>query len=80
MKAKKSSYYTIGVRFVDGHGSLTRVFTYRVRNGRKVYHGDLLVADSPRGPAIVAVVRIDTTPQDNEGFTYKFIEKKVAAL
>jgi len=73
----KKPYDTIGVRFVNGH-NLAKVFTYRVR--KAVAHGDLLIADTPNGPAIVAVVRLDRTPQDTEGFDYKFITQKVATL
>lgn len=78
-KVAKKPYYTVGVRFVDGH-DLIKVYTYRVRNAKKVNHGDLLIGDTPRGPAIVAVVRVDKVPKDTGSFDYKFITQKVANL
>lgn len=75
---KKETYYTIGVRFLSG--DVGRVFTYRVRTGKAVHLGQELVADTPRGPALVVVVRIDKTRQDTGPYEYKYITRKVATL
>jgi hypothetical protein len=79
-KKKKPHYYTIGVRFLSSV-MVARVYTYKMRSRTSVYLGQELVADSPQGPAVVVVVRVDKVPQDNVyGVEYKFIEKKVSDL
>lgn len=80
MKKKKLTdpYYTVGVRFLT---DVSKVFTYKVHRKKKVLLGQELVADTPRGPAVVVVVRIDTTRQDTQyGITYKFLTRKVSPL
>lgn len=83
-KKPSTRYSTVGVRFLTPdafHVSIGKVYTYRIRKGAKVYLGMELVADSPNGPAVVAVVRIDTMPMDGDvGFTYKFLTRKTVAL
>lgn len=80
LKAKKVDYFTIGVRFVFGAQPI-KVYTYRIKKGRKVNVGDILVADhADRGHALVAVVRVDAKPTDDGPFTYKFIDKVVRDL
>lgn len=80
MKAKRKTYSTIGVRFLSG-ASIAKVYTYRVRKGAKLHLGQELVADTPYGTAVVAVVQIHQSPQDRvEGINYKFISRKVAPL
>lgn len=75
----KLKYFTIGARFLTGTGAT--IYTYKVRGGAKVYLGQELVVDTPSGPAVVAVVRIDTTPQDTQpGITYKFVTRKTVTL
>ena len=75
---KKPDHKTIGVRFP---ANPQKVYTYRIRKGVKVYLGQELITDSPSGPAIVFVVRVDARPRDNEfGVDYKFIERKAAPL
>jgi hypothetical protein len=79
-KAKPPAmYYTVGVRFLDSV-TIGKVFTYRVHSRSKVSLGQELVADTPRGPAIAVVVRIDKTRQDTGPYDYKYLEKKVAKL
>lgn len=81
MKAKRKTYSTIGVRFLSGGASIAKVYTYRVRKGAKLHLGQELVADTPYGTAVVAVVQIHQSPQDRaEGIDYKFISRKVAPL
>ena len=72
-------YFTVGVRFMSAN--VGKVYTYRVDRKHRVHHGDLLVADTPTGAAVVAVVRVDTVNQDNNfGVDYRYITKKVADL
>lgn len=78
-KKKAATYYTIGVRFLDGP-RVNMVYTYRVRRGNKVHLGQELIADTPRGSTVVVCVRIDITPQDTEEYDYKYITRKVAPL
>jgi len=61
VKPAKINYNTVGVRFLDGH-NIAKVYTYGVRKSGKIHLGQELVADTARGPALVAVVRIDKTP------------------
>lgn len=80
VKRDAKPYYTIGVRFLDGP-RIAKVYTYKVHGRYKVTLGQELVADTPHCPAVVAVVRIDSTPQDTDpSVDYKFIHKKVANL
>lgn len=77
-KTKKYSYSTIGIRFASG--SYT-VYTYLIRRGAKVKLGDELVLDTPRGPAVGFVVRIDKTPQwRKEGYDYKYATRRTTSL
>lgn len=77
-KKRKVKYFTIGVRFLINAGI---IYTYKVRGGAKVYLGQELVVDSPSGPAVVAVTRIDTVPQDKQpGIDYKFVTRKTVTL
>jgi hypothetical protein len=81
-KAKPEKFNTIGVRFLDG-GNLAKIYTYKVRIGAKVHLGQELVADTPRGPAVVVVVRTDKTPNEHETYPIeglKYISKKAVAL
>jgi hypothetical protein len=83
-KKSSLSYYTIGVRFLDGL-HVARVYTYRVQRrvvtNSQVHLGQELVADTPYGSAVVVVVRIDAVPQDsNPRVLYKYITRKVAPL
>lgn len=73
MKAKKHQG-TIGVRFLD---SPTRIYSYFVRDKRKITLGQELVADTPYGTKVVVAVRIDTTPNPD---ATKHIERKVSKL
>jgi hypothetical protein len=79
IKEQKPKYYTVGVRFLTAN--VHKVYTYRVDRKHKVTVGQLLVADTPSGAAVVAAVRIDSTPQDTGfGVEYKYITKKVSDL
>lgn len=78
-KPPKPKHNTIGVRLCVK--DLARVFTYRVRKGAKLHLGQELVLDTPLGPRIGYVVRIDKTPQDNEpGVVYKFADRRTVPL
>lgn len=79
LKPIKKDYNTIGVRFLRGD-TVHKVYTYKVRKGAKVHLGQELVARTDRGDTVVVVVEIHKTPQDTEGYTYKFIDQKVAPL
>lgn len=58
-----------------------KTWTYRVRRGHKLKCGDEVVADTPAGPRIGYVIRVDKTPQDNDpNITYKFIERRTVAV
>jgi hypothetical protein len=75
---KQEKFNTIGVRFPQTPG---KEYTYKVRVGAKPYLGQELVADTPRGQAVVFVTRIDKTPQAAElGVRLKYIERKAVAL
>lgn len=77
-KPKGKSYNTVGVRFLDGL-NVAKVYTYRVR--KQVTLGQELVADTARGPVLVAVVRLDKVPQDNDPtIVYRDITRKVVPL
>lgn len=81
-KTKVEKFNTIGVRFPENPG---KEYTYKVRIGAKPYLGQELVADTPRGQAVVFVTRIDKTPQETlpENLftpTLKYIERKAVAL
>lgn len=81
-KPVKVNYNTVGVRFLDGH-NIAKVYTYGVRKGGKIHLGQELVADTPRGPALVAVVRIDKTPAPVDPSWpcgLKFLTRKVVEL
>lgn len=81
-KTKPEKFNTIGVRFLESQ-HLAKIYTYKVRPGAKVYLGQELVADTPRGPAVVVVVRTDKTPNEHETYPIeglKYISKKVVAL
>lgn len=81
-KPAKVNYNTVGVRFLDGH-NIAKVYTYGVRKGGKIHLGQELVADTQRGPALVAVVRIDKTPAPVDPSWpcgLKFLTRKVVAL
>lgn len=78
----KVNYNTVGVRFLDGH-NIAKVYTYGVRKAGKIHLGQELVADTDRGPALVAVVRIDKTPKPvdpNWPCGLKFLTRKVVEL
>lgn len=77
-KRNNKPHSTVGVRFLSG--DIAKVYTYKIRTGKAVHLGQELVADTPRGPALVAVVRIDKTPQDSGPYDYKFLERKVTLL
>lgn len=79
VKVPKKDYNTIGVRFLRGD-TLHKVYTYKIRKGAKVHLGQELVARTDRGDTVVVVVEMHKTPQDTEGYTYKFIDQKVAPL
>lgn len=71
-------YDTVGVRFANDPA---RIWTYRVKRGAKLKRGDELVADTPRGPAVVFVVRVDKTPQDTDfGVNYKYVTRRTVAI
>jgi hypothetical protein len=76
-------FNTVGVRFMEG-SKLFQVYTYKVRVGVKVHLGQELVADTDRGPVLVAIVRLDKKPfeRDNDGFNgeLKWITRKVTPL
>lgn len=81
MKKFKAVHNTIGVRFLGAN--VHKVFTYGVRKGAKVLLGQELVADTPNGPALCIVVRLDAKPaaEDHrwpEGL--KFITRKTTPL
>lgn len=76
MKKRTKPLSTIGVRFPE---TPVKVYTYQIPRGSKVHLGQELVADTPRGPAVVFVVRIDKTPQKFE-FMLKTIDRKAVAL
>lgn len=83
-KSPDPKFSTIGVRFLSGM-NLAKVYSYKVHTRVKVYLGQELVADTPRGAAVVVVVRIDKKPHpavDDYGtpVIQKFIERKVAPL
>jgi hypothetical protein len=84
MKRTQFKHNTIGVRFLGGEGhNLYKVYTYGIRRGVKVVPGALLVADTPRGPAVCAVVRVDKTPmpaQPDWRNGLQFITQRVEAL
>jgi hypothetical protein len=65
---------TIGVRFLN---SPRDIYSYKVKDLRKITLGQELVAYTPHGTSVVVVVRIDKTP--NYAAT-KCIEHKVASL
>lgn len=81
----RSSVRTIGVRFLSGN-DIQKVYTYKVPSTAKVYLGQELVADTPRGPAVAAIVRLDKTPlldvinDDGDTVEVKSIERKVVPL
>ena len=78
-KQKVIPFNTIGVRFSDGSGAggIAKIYSYKIRKGGKVHLGQELVADTPRGPAPVFVVRIDKTPNPEATV---FLERKTVAL
>lgn len=76
-KIVKERYTTVGVRFA---ADPRVVYTYRVRRNAKLKPGEEVVADTPRGPAVAFVVRVDKTPQDNWPYTYKFIDRRTVAI
>ena len=82
-KVKEEKFNTIGVRFLES-STPYKVYTYKVRAGKKVHLGQELIADTDRGPAVVVAVRIDKTPQPaGDGAVFvrlKYIEKKAVAL
>lgn len=78
-KKSKPSYYTIGVRFLQGN--VSPVYTYRVKIHKTVTLGQELIAHTPRDTSVCVVVRIDRVRQDtNPMITYKYIEHRVAPL
>lgn len=78
-KPPKPKYNTIGVRLCVQ--DLARVFTYRVRKGARIHLGQELVLDTPLGPRIGYIVRIDKKPQDtNEAINYKFADRRTVPL
>lgn len=76
MKAYKRTKHfgTIGVRFIN---SPRDIYSYKVRDLRKITLGQELVADTPHGTSVVVVVRIDETPSVH---ATKYLERKVAPL
>lgn len=78
---KVEKFNTIGVRFPESPG---KEYTYKIRIGAKVHLGQELVADTPRGQAVVFCTRIDKTPRlQDAGFTYselKYIDRKAVSL
>lgn len=86
MQKAKKNYSTVGVRFLIplatlSSNGISKIYTYKVRKGAKLHLGQELIADSPIGACIVAVVRIDKVPQDIDPMvTYKFIDRKAAPL
>lgn len=72
---------TIGVRFLQGE-NLHRVYTYEIGIKKKVTLGQELIADTPRGPSVAVVVRLDATfnPDDFPEHALKNITKRVAPL
>lgn len=87
----KLNFDTIGVRFLSGV-DIVKIYTYKVRKGSKVLLGQELIADTPRGPGVCAVVRIDSSPQAPAKYIeqygsvseaieqLKFIERKAVPL
>jgi len=78
MKLRKKKapppHLTVGVFLACNPG---KVYTYKVRRGHKLVRGDEVVADTPRGPVVGYVVRLDAEPQDTDPtITYKFIERR----
>lgn len=81
IRAEKPAHNTIGVRFLGKN--VGRVFTYAIRRNVKVLLGQELVADTPIGPALCIVVRLDSVPRApdpmwTEGL--KFITRKTVKL
>ncbi len=77
-KRAAPSYYTVGVRFLSG--DVAKPYTYRIARSKTVHLGQELIAETLRGPALVVVVRIDKTPQDNGPYEYRYLTRKVTAL
>lgn len=92
-KVKKEpalKFATIGVRFLSGV-DVAKIYTYKVSKAAKVLLGQELVADTPRGPGVCAVVRIDSKPSAPKAYVdqygpeeaienLKWIERKVVPL
>lgn len=76
MKAKKRTHNgTIGVRFLDNPRN---IYSYKVRDIRKITLGQELVADTPYGTKVVVVVRVDKA--SDTAHATKLIERKVTSL
>lgn len=67
---------TCAVRFA---ATPEKIYTYKVKRGR-VKLGDELIADTPRGPAVVFVVRLDANAQPVEGVELKTITRKAVPI
>jgi hypothetical protein len=87
-KRRVEKFNTVGVRFITGV-KLNAVYTYKVRPSFKPFLGQELVADTDRGPVLVAVVRVDAKPragqvyvEDGQDYVgeLKYITKKVVNL
>jgi len=89
-KEPKLKFNTVGVRFLTGN-DVIKIYTYKVPKDKKVLLGQELIADTPRGPAICAVVRLDKTPHIPEVYEeqygaldaarhMKWIERKAVPL
>lgn len=74
---KRKPYYTVDVR----HASDPRkTYAYLVKRGKKLKLGDEVVVDNSLGTSVAFVVCIHDTPQDNCGYDYKYITRKVVPL
>lgn len=80
---KKKTYNTVGVRFLRGT-NLHKAYTYRVPKKVKLHIGEEIVvpslAEGYEANSIAVVVELHSSPQDTQGFDYKFITGRILAV
>jgi hypothetical protein len=81
MKKEVKKYNTVGVRFIYGNG-VYKIYTYRIVKNVKIWLGMEVVTPPSLygGKGIGVIVEIHKTPQDTEGYDYKYITEKVSKL
>ena len=82
-KQPKKDYNTLGVRFLAGH-NIQKVYTYRAPKKVKFRLGEEVVVPTNPGDfernAVAVVVELHKTPQDTQGYDYKFVFGRVTPV